>query len=213
MGYLLPSVRVRRWDLGEVCAAVPRRRPLPMRSQYAWVAQLAEQRIRNAQVVGSSPTSGSRSEGVSAPSPRHFAQVLPNSNGGQVGQQGSLRIIRGPIRCHLHRDGMGPHQENDQDTTTAPTLPELWDEQRLADYLGVGPRFVRRLCEEGRIRFILVARHRRFDPTDVAAYIEAEKQGPDLDQAPVPRFSPATKRRPGRPIGSGRFGSARTGVR
>jgi excisionase family DNA binding protein len=108
---------------------------------------------------------------------------------------------------------MEPNQANDQGTTTAPALPELWDEQRLADYLGVGLRFVRRLCEEGRIRFILVARHRRFDPADVAAYIEAEKRGPDGDQAPVPRFSPATKRRPGRPIGSGRFGNTRTGIR
>lgn len=84
-------------------------------------------------------------------------------------------------------------------STTEP--PELWDEDRLADYLGVGERFIRRICEEGRIRFILIARHRRFDPADIAAYVEAEKRG---GPAPV-----ETRRRPGRPIGSGRRVMAR----
>ncbi|MHB1547952.1 MAG: excisionase family DNA-binding protein [Acidimicrobiales bacterium] len=79
--------------------------------------------------------------------------------------------------------------------------PELWDEDRLAAYLGVGLRFVRRLCEEERIRFILIARHRRFDPADVAAYIEAEKRGATTANVDAP-----AKRRPGRPIGSGRVG-------
>jgi len=109
---------------------------------------------------------------------------------------------------------MEQNQDHDQQSGTVVALPELWDEQRLADYLGVGVRFVRRLCEEGRIRFILVARHRRFDPADVAAYIEAEKRGPDPIKAAAAagRFSPATKRRPRRPIGSGRFGT-QSGVR
>lgn len=78
-------------------------------------------------------------------------------------------------------------------------LVDLWDEERLADYLGVGLRFVRRLCEEGRIRYILIARHRRFDPADVIRYIEAEKR--DMDDT---KLKPAAPRRRGRPIGSGR---------
>jgi len=80
--------------------------------------------------------------------------------------------------------------------------PELWDEAQLADYLGVGERFVRRICEEGRIRFLLVARHRRFDPADVADYVESEKRG-GVDRQETSR------RRPGRPIGSGRRAGAR----
>jgi len=97
------------------------------------------------------------------------------------------------------------HTEAVEATTTgssgAATPPELWDEDRLAAYLGVGLRFVRRLCEEDRIRFILIARHRRFDPADVAAYIESEKRGAVAERASAP-----VKRRPGRPIGSGRTG-------
>jgi len=82
-------------------------------------------------------------------------------------------------------------------------LVDLWDEERLAAYLGVGQRFVRRLCEEGRIRYILIARHRRFDPADVTRYIEAEKRG--VEDAAVKHAAP---RRRGRPIGSGRVAAS-----
>lgn len=94
-----------------------------------------------------------------------------------------------------------------------PNMPELWNEARLREYLGVGERFVRRICDEGRIRFILIARHRRFDPADVAAYIEAEKRGgadvrPDIETVPVGtnrRERPSNAVRRGRPTNAVRI--------
>jgi excisionase family DNA binding protein len=60
-------------------------------------------------------------------------------------------------------------------------LPELWDIDRLAAYLGVGRRFVYRLTEQRRIRFLRVGGKLRFDPADVADYLarEAQEVAPD----------------------------------
>ncbi len=57
------------------------------------------------------------------------------------------------------------------------SLPELWDDDRLCAYLGVGSRFVARICSEKRIRYLRVGGRRRFDPADVAEYVEASKRG------------------------------------
>jgi len=73
-------------------------------------------------------------------------------------------------------------------------LPELWDIDRLAAYLGVGRRFVYRLTEERRIRFFRVGGKPRFDPADVADYLARESQ--DATSEPDPR------RRGGRPLRS-----------
>ena len=54
---------------------------------------------------------------------------------------------------------------------------ELWTEDELAAYLRATPRFVKRICVERRIRYVLIGGRRRFDPADVAAFIEAEKKG------------------------------------
>jgi excisionase family DNA binding protein len=75
-------------------------------------------------------------------------------------------------------------------------MPDLWDDARLADYLGVGERFIRRICSDGRIRYLRVGGRRRFDPADVAEYIDREKRG-----AP----SSTSRRSPGRPMNSDRL--------
>ncbi len=51
----------------------------------------------------------------------------------------------------------------------------LLDVDALAHRLAVSPRFVRRLVEERRIRFLKIGRHVRFDPTDVEHWIEAQR--------------------------------------
>ena len=56
-------------------------------------------------------------------------------------------------------------------------LPELWDIDPLAAYLGVGRRFVYRLTEQRRIRFVSVGGKLRFNSVDVAAYLAHESRG------------------------------------
>ncbi len=51
----------------------------------------------------------------------------------------------------------------------------LLDIDALAHRLAVSPRFVRRLVEERRIRFLKIGRHVRFDPADVQRWIEAQR--------------------------------------
>ena len=53
-------------------------------------------------------------------------------------------------------------------------LPELWNIDRLAAYLGAPKAFVYRLTRERRIRFLKVGKELRFRPEDVAAYLESE---------------------------------------
>jgi excisionase family DNA binding protein len=84
-----------------------------------------------------------------------------------------------------------PRQVSGMDQTAA--LPELWDIDRLAEYLGVGRRFVYRLTEERRIRF-RVGGKLRFDPADVADYLARESQEVTSD--------PDRRRRSGRPLRS-----------
>lgn len=81
-------------------------------------------------------------------------------------------------------------------TSTPPS--ELWDIDQLAEYLGTGRRFIYRLTHERRIRFHRVGKQLRFDPADVAAYLDSEAvdvSGRDI--APP-------KRRPGRPRATAR---------
>jgi excisionase family DNA binding protein len=65
-------------------------------------------------------------------------------------------------------------------------LPELWAIDRLASYLGVGRRFIYRLTEEHRIRFVRVGGKLRFDPADVADYLRSEAQ----DVSPLNGYPP-----------------------
>jgi excisionase family DNA binding protein len=54
---------------------------------------------------------------------------------------------------------------------SATTSEQLLDIAALAERLGVGERFVRRLVNERRIPFLKIGRHVRFDAGDVDAWI------------------------------------------
>ena len=83
-------------------------------------------------------------------------------------------------------------------------LPELWNIDRLADYLGANKAFVYRLTREHRIRFVKVGKELRFRPEDVVAYLEAESVPAALSVA-GPTGQPRPRR--GRPRNRDRVAS------
>jgi len=66
--------------------------------------------------------------------------------------------------------GRSPSDMSDDSTG----LPELWDAERLAGYLGVTKHYVYRLTSEHRIRFVRVGKCLRFRPEDVAVWLDAQ---------------------------------------
>ena len=60
----------------------------------------------------------------------------------------------------------------------APELPELWNAERLAGYLGVSKHYVYRLTSEHRIRFARVGKGLRFRPEDVVFWLESQSVAP-----------------------------------
>lgn len=64
------------------------------------------------------------------------------------------------------------------DTPSSPTLPELLDIPALAEHLGVQPRHIRRLVHEKRIPYIKWGHLIRFDPTDIADWLDTNRQLP-----------------------------------
>jgi excisionase family DNA binding protein len=56
------------------------------------------------------------------------------------------------------------------------TLPELLDIATLAEHLGVQPRHIRRLVHEKRIPYIKWGHLIRFDPADVAQWLDANRR-------------------------------------
>jgi excisionase family DNA binding protein len=64
-------------------------------------------------------------------------------------------------------------------------LPELLDVKGVAHVLGVTERYVRRLVAERRIPFIKWGRYLRFDPAELAAWI---------DEARIAAFDPRSSR-------------------
>lgn len=61
---------------------------------------------------------------------------------------------------------------------TIQSLPYLIDIESLADHLGVGVRFIRRLVTERRIPFIKCGRFIRFDPNEIEAWVEKSRVSP-----------------------------------
>lgn len=55
------------------------------------------------------------------------------------------------------------------------TTEQLMDVASLAERLGVGERFVRRLVDERRIPFFKIGRHVRFQPGDVERWINESR--------------------------------------
>lgn len=61
---------------------------------------------------------------------------------------------------------------------TVDHLPTLMDITGLAEHLGVGTRHVRRLVAERRIPFIKWGHLIRFDPEEIAAWIDENRRHP-----------------------------------
>jgi excisionase family DNA binding protein len=57
----------------------------------------------------------------------------------------------------------------------APTLLRLLDVDGVADLLGVNVRHVRRLVAERRIPFVKWGHRLRFDPNDLATWLDASR--------------------------------------
>jgi len=57
-------------------------------------------------------------------------------------------------------------------TSGTSSLPHLVDIPALAEHLGVTPRHVRRLVAEGRIPFVRWGHLIRFDPDEIASWLE-----------------------------------------
>jgi excisionase family DNA binding protein len=60
---------------------------------------------------------------------------------------------------------------------TAQTRTELIDIEALAAWLGVEIVFVRRLVSERRIPFLKIGKFVRFDPAEVATWIDEQRVG------------------------------------
>ena len=68
-----------------------------------------------------------------------------------------------------------------QQSTAGTELPKLLDITSLAEHLGVNPRHIRRLVAERRIPFIKWGHLIRFDPKEVAGWLnQARRPGIDL---------------------------------
>lgn len=68
-------------------------------------------------------------------------------------------------------------------TTNHTSLPHLLTIAELAEHLGVDVRHVRRLVAERRIPFIKWGHLLRFDPSDIAAWIDAYRRHPSARRA------------------------------
>ncbi|MFN8037187.1 MAG: helix-turn-helix domain-containing protein [Acidimicrobiia bacterium] len=79
----------------------------------------------------------------------------------------------------------------------------------LAERLGVTERHVRRLVAERRIPFVKVGRFVRFDPTDVAAWLDSCRFTP---RSPSHPLGTLLDEEPVRPARGARSGSQRPGA-
>ena len=62
------------------------------------------------------------------------------------------------------------------DTPGQATLPDLLDITQLAEHLGVQPRHIRRLVHEKRIPYVKWGHLIRFDPADIATWLEGNRR-------------------------------------
>jgi len=90
--------------------------------------------------------------------------------------------------------------DEEQNTATPEELgPRMVGIDAVAAYLGVSVRHVRRLVNERRIPFYKWSRLLRFDPAEIAAWVEETRVEPGGPLSPgrVPTgFSPYSSRRP-----------------
>jgi excisionase family DNA binding protein len=78
---------------------------------------------------------------------------------------------RGPTKHNPSRSLSNPTQGG------ATTRSELIDIEALASWLGVEIVFVRRLIAERRIPFLKIGKYIRFDPPEVARWIDDRRVG------------------------------------
>lgn len=62
------------------------------------------------------------------------------------------------------------------ETPSQVTLPDLLDIPTLAKHLGVQPRHIRRLVNERRIPYVKWGHLIRFDPNDIATWLETNRR-------------------------------------
>jgi excisionase family DNA binding protein len=65
-------------------------------------------------------------------------------------------------------------------------LPRLLSIEQLAEYLGVTERHVRRLVAEKRVPYLKWRRFVRFDPAEIAAWLDNARQ-PEVGELPGSR--------------------------
>jgi excisionase family DNA binding protein len=82
-----------------------------------------------------------------------------------------MTTSQGPTRKNPSRPLSTPAR------TTAQTPTELIDSEALATWLGVEIVFVRRLVAERRIPFLKIGKFVRFDPLEVARWIDDQRVG------------------------------------
>lgn len=66
--------------------------------------------------------------------------------------------------------------------TTSDALPHLLTIEELAEHLGVTVRHVRRQVAERRVPFIKVGRLVRFDPDEIARWLDAARRPESASQ-------------------------------
>lgn len=59
--------------------------------------------------------------------------------------------------------------------TASTSLPQLLTMDQLAERLGVTRRHVRRLVDERRVPFLRIGRFIRFDPSEIADWLDANR--------------------------------------
>ncbi len=72
-------------------------------------------------------------------------------------------------------DHSGGALHDDQPSPDA--LPRLLTIEQLADHLGSTPRHVRRLVAERRVPYLKVGRFVRFDPVEIATWLDDQRRG------------------------------------
>ena len=73
-------------------------------------------------------------------------------------------------------------------TTNDTHLPQLLTIDQLAEHLGVTPRHIRRLIAERRIPYVKWRRFIRFDPADIATWLDQSRH-PSEEHHGRPPFS------------------------
>ena len=75
------------------------------------------------------------------------------------------------------RGSTGPNRAGVQRHRTDETRLRLLDVECVAQWLGVEIAFVRRLVAERRIPFVKLGKYVRFDPDEVAGWLDAQRVG------------------------------------